>query len=166
MNIYAKGKAYVQNNLEALLDHENVAIISITGTGDPTVINSDTIPATAEERTISFVFDDLRPSTAGTATAWDSEILTNIRNSQPMTYAQALELHEFINGLPKEIDSIIVHCSAGISRSGAVARFLSETMSGVQEERFVKDNPQIMPNVWVYDLLWSTHWERQNGRND
>lgn len=159
MLIYAKPKSYVANNLEALYDHENVAVISITNSEDEPIV-------ARSQKYLPLVFDDLRPSTAGTATAWDSEILVNIRNSQPMTYKQAMLLHYFIEQLPKEVDTIIVHCSAGISRSGGVARFLSETLPGVNEERFAKDNPQIQPNTWVHDLLWATYWERQNDRDD
>jgi predicted protein tyrosine phosphatase len=42
------------------------------------------------------------------------------------TKADANRLKSFIKGLPQSVDTIIVHCEAGISRSAAVAKWLNE----------------------------------------
>ena len=42
------------------------------------------------------------------------------------TKEHALAIRGFIDTLPTHIDSLIVHCGAGVSRSGAVAKYASE----------------------------------------
>lgn len=40
--------------------------------------------------------------------------------------AQARALWDFVHGLPRHVDTLYVHCRSGISRSGAVARAITE----------------------------------------
>lgn len=42
------------------------------------------------------------------------------------TKKDAAKIKDFVKELPKTIDTIIVHCEGGISRSAAVAKYLSE----------------------------------------
>ena len=44
-----------------------------------------------------------------------------------MDQQQALELVNFVHGVASDIEGIIVHCRAGISRSAAVAKWIAET---------------------------------------
>lgn len=46
----------------------------------------------------------------------------------------------------------IVHCAAGVSRSGAVGSFLSDYY-GLDYSEFKRINPQVIPNVYVSKLL-------------
>lgn len=46
----------------------------------------------------------------------------------------------------------ILHCTAGISRSGAVGNFIRQ-VENLNYESFKTDNPQILPNMWVLDVL-------------
>lgn len=60
---------------------------------------------------------------------------------------------EFINK-HKDKTVFIVHCSAGISRSGAVATFIKEKfMSEVDKENFMKENKFIQPNLYILNRL-------------
>lgn len=42
------------------------------------------------------------------------------------TKGHALSILSFIDELPPHIDTLIIHCGAGVSRSGAVAKYASE----------------------------------------
>lgn len=120
---------------------ESVAIISILDSGEKRLFEDD-------HKTKTFWFDDIHPTTVMTiGTCYDYV---------PMSYKQAKELIDFVMKLDtNEITKIIVHCTAGICRSGAVVDFL-RIIFDVDDIEFLKDNPNILPNTWVRDLLWST----------
>lgn len=46
----------------------------------------------------------------------------------------------------------ILHCTAGISRSGAVGEFLADYF-GISYHLFKRDNPQVKPNALVKNIL-------------
>lgn len=64
---------------------------------------------------------------------------------------QAKELYNFIKK-NKDKEQCIVHCMAGISRSGAVGTFVNGYCQG-DWERFKRDNPHIVPNPRVHRML-------------
>lgn len=73
-----------------------------------------------------------------------------------MSDEQAQELLEFIeNNVGKHF---YVHCSAGVSRSQAVCRFIVDTYDEYCEESLRKDNPCLYPNVHVLSLLRRKKW--------
>lgn len=62
---------------------------------------------------------------------------------------------EFVNK-HKDKSVYMVHCSAGISRSGAVATFIKEKfLSEVDKEKFMKENKFIQPNLYILNRLKS-----------
>lgn len=70
-----------------------------------------------------------------------------------MNDEDALKIKNFIKDADKRI---IVHCTAGISRSGAVGTFLSEYFNGKNSEEhsiFLKEHNFLRPNDWVYEKL-------------
>jgi len=75
-----------------------------------------------------------------------------------MTYTQAVEMVKFICALHsrnKEYN-LIVHCSAGVCRSGAVAQFV-HVVCQTDTKFFDKHNNHIIPNIWVLNLLASVY---------
>jgi predicted protein tyrosine phosphatase len=70
---------------------------------------------------------------------------------QPFTREQAKELFAFIKA-NKEKDTFLIHCTAGVARSGAVATFIQDYI-GTDWEKFKRDNSSIQPNAHVYRLL-------------
>jgi len=64
---------------------------------------------------------------------------------------QAKEIYEFIKSNADK-KKLFVHCSAGISRSGAVGAFVHEYFGGAYKE-LLKENPHILPNGRVTRLL-------------
>jgi predicted protein tyrosine phosphatase len=78
------------------------------------------------------------------------------RNNHLFTDEQAEELYEFIKA-NKDKAMAIVHCGAGISRSGAVGTFIHSLYEKndpmMTYDEFKRKNPRIMPNSYVLRLL-------------
>lgn len=65
------------------------------------------------------------------------------------------ELKKIVEFVEKHKDKIcfIVHCSAGVSRSGAVVTYIREKYN-VDYEEFRKENKSINPNRYILNQLW------------
>lgn len=87
---------------------------------------------------------------------WDIE--KDILTSDGKTYLKPSdeELQRIVDFVNKNKDkkSFIVHCSAGISRSGAVVTYISEKFRDeVDIQQFRKDNKLIQPNLYILNRL-------------
>lgn len=73
---------------------------------------------------------------------------------EPFGQEQAKDVFDFLLKL-KELDSfvLIIHCTAGISRSGAVGEFACKYLEA-DYKRFRYNHPFIMPNTLVMKKLW------------
>jgi len=77
-------------------------------------------------------------------------------------YPEAILFHQtlakiivdFIEQLHKseEDTNLIIHCTAGISRSGAVGTFASDYIGNSYDD-FISDNPYVMANPYVLRIL-------------
>ena len=65
---------------------------------------------------------------------------------------KAKKLYEFIKR-NKDKNLAIIHCAAGISRSGAIGSFIHDVYGTVSYEDFKRKNPRIQPNEYIYKLL-------------
>lgn len=66
------------------------------------------------------------------------------------------ELKKIVDFINKHKDKsvFIVHCSAGISRSGAVVIFLYDKfLSEIDKEQFRRENKYIRPNLYILNRL-------------
>ena len=72
-----------------------------------------------------------------------------------MTAEQAENLVEFIMR-NKDCKRAIIHCHAGISRSGATGVFVNELFNNSENEFYIK-HPQVKPNYHILDLLRKAH---------
>lgn len=79
-------------------------------------------------------------------------------STKAMTIDQAKQIVEFIKK-NKDAKQFIVHCSAGISRSGAVGEFIADYI-GFDRNEFLRDNPAIHPSPYVSSLLKRVLWEK------
>lgn len=79
------------------------------------------------------------------------DIQTEIPGLKLFSTEQARQIREFIENIPKG-QTILIHCTAGICRSGAVAEVLDMVLNEDSKE-FFKDNPYILPNTHVKSLL-------------
>ena len=65
---------------------------------------------------------------------------------------KAKKLYEFIKK-NKHKKLAIIHCGAGISRSGAIATFIFDLYGDTKYDEFKRKNPQIQPNQHILKLL-------------
>jgi predicted protein tyrosine phosphatase len=141
MRAIAIPKIFAEHTKQRLLSEDNVAIISILDTDAKRLFKN--IPGKA----LTVWFDDIHPTTTCT--------LASCMDFKAADSNDAFEIIHFIKHLPTNIDTIFVHCTAGICRSGAVVDFL-RVVKDVDDIQFKQDNPNIIPNEWVRDLLWMT----------
>lgn len=72
--------------------------------------------------------------------------------AKAFTVEQAKELYGFIKDVIPGKEAVMIHCTMGVSRSGAVASFIHDYVKG-DWDTFKRNNPQIQPNAHVYKLL-------------
>ena len=65
---------------------------------------------------------------------------------------KAHKVYEFIKA-NKEKGEAILHCSAGISRSGAIGAFIND-LYGEDHQTFMFRNPRIEPNSYMTKMLY------------
>jgi predicted protein tyrosine phosphatase len=98
---------------------------------------------------IRFWFDDVEN---------DEELSpTNNISCKAFSEDMAQKLVDFIDANTDR--DFLVHCTAGISRSGAAGRFILDYLEG-DKEHFAKMNPHIHPNARVSRLLNNIIWKR------
>jgi predicted protein tyrosine phosphatase len=142
----------MKNNItnENVKDKLDVAFISINNTEDTKEIpyfndcNSDNV--------LVLYFDDVEE---------DIEIPiigeNKIQKVKAFTIEQARILFNFIVK-NTEKKSFIIHCTAGISRSGAVGTFINDYFQQ-SYHKFLEKNPYILPNGHVLRLLNKIFYE-------
>jgi len=95
-----------------------------------------------------------------------------IFKGQPCILFNADHARKIINFLDsiKEIETLIIHCAQGISRSGAVGVFACRYL-GLDENAYRTANPQIIPNLYMLSVLnevsgindgYEKVWETEN----
>lgn len=123
----------------------NFKVISINDPGDPLVFQDD-------PRVLSLVFHDVEPDQNIEPIFGKSCVLFDEDHAEAII--------DFL-GECSPLDNLLVHCFAGISRSGAVGTFARE-MFNVDYDRFRSMNPRIVPNTHILRTLSDTYM-RING---
>lgn len=80
----------------------------------------------------------------------------------PMTKEQGQQILDFIKK-NKDVGNFMVHCAAGVSRSAAVAKFITEYFGG-EDKDFYKLNPYTHPNARILTIL--RNLSQANGQRD
>ena len=144
---------------------EEWALISIYSFSDGPVITPDTTPLLNKincNEFISLRFCDIVPEVERLKT----------EHSDLFNSDHAKTIIEFLDKI-KQIPILVVHCAAGISRSGAVGLFANRYFE-LDESTFRKRN-RISPNFHVLDVLnkvsgindnYVKFWERDFEKND
>ena len=83
----------------------------------------------------------------------DEDIYDEVKDFTYKTISdeQVDELYDFIMK-NKDKKNFVVHCTAGISRSGAVGEFVND-LFGIPYAEFRKQNPNIIPNTYIKKKL-------------
>ncbi|AXT49268.1 MULTISPECIES: hypothetical protein [Chromobacterium] len=67
------------------------------------------------------------------------------KSSEAFTASQAAQILSFVDGLPSQIRSVVVHCEGGFSRSCAIALALHLRFGYLAEvEQLTKGNPSVL----------------------
>jgi predicted protein tyrosine phosphatase len=117
---------------------KNIAFISINDTG-----GTNQVPyfnENSNNNVLVLYFDDI-----------EEDIQTEKRLIKAFTIEQAKIVFNFIKN-NEDKTTFIIHCSAGISRSGAVGTFINDYFRQSYFE-FLEKNPHILPNGHVLRLL-------------
>jgi hypothetical protein len=69
------------------------------------------------------------------------------------SHDQAKQIVEFVDKYKDLVTEFVIHCHAGISRSGAVGSFIVEYLK-LDYQEFKKRNPNILPNAMVLRKLF------------
>lgn len=124
---------------ETIKPDSKMALIAIRGQDE-----SNNINYSVWTNKLLLEFDDL------TRKHEDSDALFSDKHAE--------KLIEFVQGLPDTVNHIVIHCLAGVSRSGAVAKFLSGTVyPECKDEQF--DREYTLYNARVYKTL-ARVWKR------
>jgi predicted protein tyrosine phosphatase len=75
-----------------------------------------------------------------------------LRESQLFTRKQGEQIVEFLEK-NRNVDTLYVHCLAGVSRSGAVGTFANDIYGNKAFYEFCNSNPIIKPNYFILALL-------------
>lgn len=83
----------------------------------------------------------------------DEDIYDEVKDFTYKTISdeQVDELYDFIMK-NKDKKNFVVHCTAGVSRSGAVGEFVND-LFGIPYAEFKKQNPNIIPNTYIKKKL-------------
>ena len=81
------------------------------------------------------------------------------RDLMLFTNEQALQVIKFFKKMGEDF-TLVVHCGAGVSRSGAIAEF-ARTYFNLNYDVFKNDNPHILPNTLIVQKLRECHLESQ-----
>lgn len=84
----------------------------------------------------------------------------DLNNPYVFTIGHAKELYEFIKR-NKDKSMAILHCGAGISRSGAIGTFIFDLYGNGDYEEFKRKNSQIYPNHHILRLLNNVHEQQK-----
>lgn len=71
-----------------------------------------------------------------------------------MTTNNALSIVEFVHRVAPNVDGILVHCKAGISRSAAVAKWIAERFDLPLEHRYESYNRHVYRMLKEADDVW------------
>lgn len=70
----------------------------------------------------------------------------------PMSICDAIKIKCFVDNWKDKVELIIVHCSAGISRSSAIGHFYNNFLNNTNIEELFK-NPHYSPNMNCFKLM-------------
>ncbi|MDX1985648.1 MAG: tyrosine-protein phosphatase [Candidatus Obscuribacter sp.] len=148
--VKALSRQHMESNLSEYLRAQNRIFIS--------VVDCNASPVFGEsERVLTVRFDDVSPEMFESQTVYE-RILSQMeelgRPYRTFTEEQARAILQF--ALPfhrlAEAVELFVHCTMGVSRSGAIASYLAE-LCQVDMQTFGRLNPQIVPNQLVLETF-------------
>lgn len=134
------------------------ALISIYCTPQVPLITDDVVPVLKSmdcTNSISLRFADILPYELDRYKGcFDDALDSDLFNTD-----HANTIINFIANLKNE-STLVIHCAAGISRSGAVGLFCCHYWD-LDIMNYYKTNPEIEPNTHIFNILKKTYEERK-----
>ena len=150
-NIHCLSRLEFKNELHGITEHQfdSTAFISIHSPKIGLHFNDTEVILEDAPNVLNLWFHDIDP---------ESEVEWLLDNPDHVEVAfdeiMALQIKEFLLRNKRKLNWMI-HCTAGICRSGAVGEVINDYF----QQNFLgfkRDNPQINPNVWVKKVLRKT----------
>ena len=107
---------------------------------------------TNHDNVLVMKFDDL------TDTEWDRIAPATQKGLNLFNEKHAKQIVDFLEK-NKGKDYCMVHCAAGVSRSGAVGTFINDFYSKVDYFTFMSRNKYVKPNAYVLTTLKKVYYE-------
>ena len=128
---------------ESAIYPRNTAIISITDIGSTDANIHGTPDRITPDRILRLKFDDIDPK-------WWAEIGANVDESRLFNDCIARDIKLWTNRLrhSRQTYKLVIHCERGISRSGAIAKAISEA-TGLQ----IASTEKLFPNPYVFEIM-------------
>lgn len=138
---------WVSTNFKSLTDVAIISIFSYEGDHLITEKFEKRLKQAGCVDILSLLFGDITNNEA--EASLDKDLRTRLFTSK-----QARAIINFLDFLKtKPVKILLIHCDAGISRSGAVGIFACRYF-GLNESLFRIENPNIQPNPYVYGTLY------------
>ena len=150
-NIYIFSRREIENWIKELFCpyiESKWALISIWA--DSRLIELKTVPILEKlgcQANISVRFDDITADSPSVGQATQSG-----RKFILFDEVHARNIINFTNAVKGKVVIIVVHCAAGVSRSGAVGLWMCRYL-GLKESEYLFNNRGIMPNYYVINKL-------------
>lgn len=135
-------------------DASKIAIVSIRTTEKEIVFTDEKIQkfGLPKDQILNLIFGDITPKIYKRIVAEAHRKGKNVEDIDVFSKRHAEQLVKFINRLKDRIELFVVHCDAGISRSGAVGTWLCDYLR-LDYNEFKRENPHILPNQHILDVL-------------
>lgn len=84
---------------------------------------------------------------------------TDVEGTNAITQEDAKKIIDFVKRWKEEVQLVVVHCGAGVSRSAGVCAALMLWLNG--DDKFVFDNKVYQPNMRCYRVILNELLERE-----
>lgn len=156
-NIIIKPRDFVVKLIQGKINissEDPWALISIYSVDNDEIFNDDNLRGDLKERNcqdiLSIRFGDITDTDYERILKYSNKIK---REFHLFTEDQAHKIITFLDKIKNKVNFLLIHCDAGISRSGAVGIFSCRYYK-LDENSFRKTNPYILPNQYVYMKLY------------
>lgn len=113
-------------------------------------INNKVIIISINDSTTDTVFH-ANTSIIDTLPLYFDDIEIPLENHKTISTPDALAIRTFIDKYKKDVDEVVIHCTAGISRSGAIGLALSTYLNG--SDTLLINSGKYLPNKLVYKTM-------------
>ena len=130
-----------EQNIEKIKNIKIISILDTSGTYSIPFFQQD------HSNVITLKFDDI--------TEDGNPSPTNLsKTTKAFDQQHAIKIIKFVHQKNfKQTESLIIHCAAGISRSGTIGMFINDLLKSESYPEFMKRNPRTFVNYHILNIL-------------